>query len=288
MKLLITGASGLLGTELKKYFESLPQYNLLLPNRQDFDLTNFENVNRFISQNKPDIIIHTAAHTNLEESEKYPELAFKINTIGTLAICRSILETKTKLVYISSSGIYGDHKDTPWHDYDSVEPTTIHHKSKWEAEKLVNSHVPNNLILRTGWLFGGSINNPKNFVYNRYLEAQKQEVIFANPAQFGNPTSAKDLAKQIEILLSNKIIGTFNCVNKNSVNRLDYIRQIYLEFGLSNKVKPVEGKFNRLAKVSDNEMAENYYLDLLGLNCMPSFESSLAEYIITLKEQINA
>ena len=145
----------------------------------------------------------------------------------------------------------------------------------------------NYIILRTGWLFGGSLENKKNFINNRYKEALKNEIIYANDQQYGNPTCAYELAKQIEVLISNNIIGTFNAVNIGVVNRLEYIKRIYREFKLPNSVQPVKGEFKRVAKVSDNESAENYYLEILGLNIMSHFEGPLSNYIKSIVKEIN-
>lgn len=285
--ILVTGGSGLLGSEISSYFMGLIAYKLLLPGKDEFDVLNREKVNTYISIHSPNVIIHTAAHTNLEEAEEYPDLAHRINTIGTLSICNAILGSDIKLIYISSTGVYGAGKNAPWREYDEVSPTTIHHISKLAGERVVENHVNNYIILRTGWLFGGSLENKKNFIYNRYKEALKHEIIYANDQQYGNPTSAYELAKQIEILISNNIIGTFNAVNIGVVNRLEYIQRIYREFKLPNSIQPVKGEFQRVAKVSDNESAENYYLELLGLNIMTPFEGPLSNYIKRLVKELN-
>jgi dTDP-4-dehydrorhamnose reductase len=285
--ILVTGGTGLLGSEINSYFSGLTAYKLLLPSMDEFDVLNRKQVHTYISIHSPDIIIHTAAHTNLEEAEEHPDLAHRINTMGTLSICNAILGTDIKLIYISSTGIYGTGKNTPWREYEAVNPTTVHHMSKLAGERVVKNHINNYIILRTGWLFGGSLKNKKNFIHNRYKEALKHEIVYANDQQYGNPTSAFELAKQIEVLISNNIIGTFNAVNKGVVNRLEYIARIYQDFKLPNSVKPVKGEFKRVAKVSNNESAENYYLDLLGLNNMSHFKEPLSNYIKSIVTELN-
>ena len=112
-------------------------------------------------------------------------------------------------------------------EFDEVTPTTIHHKSKYEAERIVKDHLSKYLILRTGWLYGGDKTHSKNFVYKRFLEANNQERIFSDNTQIGNPTYVVDLAKQIDVLIEKKQYGLFNCVNQAKlVSRYDYVKKI--------------------------------------------------------------
>ena len=102
--------------------------------------------------------------------ERNPEEAYLVNTTGTDNIVNCLLEKNNDalMVYISSTGVYGRMKDDPYIEYDEVNPTTIHHKSKYFGEQSV-LQLNNYLIIRTGWLFGGDTKNKKNFVYKRYL-----------------------------------------------------------------------------------------------------------------------
>lgn len=281
--ILITGSGGLLGSTIADEFKN---YQILTPRKNELDITRHKDVRAYINKHHPDIIIHTAAHTNLEDAEINSQKAWLTNTVGTLNICNAIVETKCKLVYISSTGIYGNLTESPWREIDVPEPTTIHHKSKYEAEKVIRNHVKNHLILRTGWLFGGPLHNPKNFVYNRYKEACTNIKLTANAIQRGNPTCAINLSKQIELLLKEDIIGTYNTVNSGTASRLEYIKDIVSFFDLETEVIPNEGKYQRLANVSDNETATNYLLEMMGLNIMNNYKTSLKRYIGKIKQQL--
>ncbi|MEY8214218.1 MAG: sugar nucleotide-binding protein, partial [Colwellia sp.] len=181
-----------------------------------------------------------------------------------------------------STGVYGEVKEKdPYTEFDEVHPTTIHHSSKCEAEKIVKNHLNRYLILRTGWLFGGEKTHSKNFVYKRYLEASNNNVIYSDDSQIGNPTCIKDLVRQIQILIESNQVGVFNCVNKAfSVSRYDYVKKIVSLLDLSCEVKKVSSDFFiRKAKVSKNESAKNYKLELLNLNIMENWDSALNKYI---------
>ncbi|MBS0588011.1 MAG: NAD(P)-dependent oxidoreductase [Proteobacteria bacterium] len=282
MKILITGAAGILGKTLTELFSE--KYSVLSCDRNTLDITSRVQVRKITQQFCPDILIHTAAFTNVEKAEESPEDAFAINIYGTLNLLESIQMSNCLFIYISSTGIYGFAKEKmPYTEFDAVVPTTQYHRSKYEGELLIQRHAHRFLILRTGWLFGGDIHQRKNFVYRRYLEAKSKTILFADPIQRGNPTYVLDLSRQIEHLILNEVIGTYNCVSAEPVTRLEYIQEIISNLGLNCEVRSIEGnKFPRIAPVSSNESALNYGLDMRGLNIMPNWKSSLKMYINTL------
>lgn len=280
-KVLITGASGMLGSNLIKFITS----KQIVGYTSELDITNFELINEKLNQEKPDIIIHTAAYTNVEDSEVNAYKAYSVNTIGTQNLVNYCIGKNILFIYISSTGIYGKAKNDRYTEFDDACPTTIHHKSKYEAEKIVNNHLNKYLIIRTGWLYGGDKMHSKNFVYKRFLEASNNDIIYSNNIQIGNPTSVIDLAKQIDVLIEKEQYGIFNCVNEaKSISRYDYVKKIVELFNLSCRVNIAsENSLKRVAPVSNNESAMNYKLNLLGLNVMGDWEKSLREYIIELK-----
>lgn len=286
MKILITGADGMLGSNLIK----LLPFNVIGLNSKQLDITNLKKCNEIFEREQPTIIIHTAAWTDVEQCEIEPDKAYRINTIGTQNLVNYCINKDILFIYISSTGIYGTKKDKEsYTEFDEVIPTTIHHKSKYEAEKIVQNHLSKYLILRTGWLFGGDINHTKNFVYKRYLEASKNREIYSDDSQIGNPTYIKDFVKQIEVLIEKNQFGIFNCVNEaKNISRYDYVKKIIELFKVECEVKIApNGMFKRVAPVSNNESAENYKLNLLNLNIMNKWDISLNEYIVKLKEEIN-
>lgn len=284
-KVLITGASGMLGSSLLKL---LPYDNVVGYASSELNITDYKKVQNVLSSVKPDIIIHTAAYTNVEVCETEPDKAYLVNAIGTQNLVNYAIENDVLFVYLSSTGIYGKEKDTPYTEFDAVNPTTVHHKSKYEAEQIIQNHLSKYLIIRTGWLFGGDKVHQKNFVYKRYLEAKDKNVIYSDDTQIGNPTSINNLVNQIMVLLTSKQYGLYNCVdNAENISRYDYVKKVIELFELPCRVEIApDGMFQRLAPVSHNESAVNKKLDLLNLNVMQHWENSLQEYIANLKKDI--
>ena len=278
-KVLITGSRGMLGSNLLSYldFDNIIGF--------DIDITDANAVYNQLSIQKPDIIIHTSAFTNVEACETDPDKAYRVNTLGTQNLVNYCIDRDILFIYISSTGIYGTTKDDNYIEFDSVNPTTIHHKSKYEGEKIVQNHLSKFLILRTGWLYGGAKEHTKNFVYKRFLEAQGKDIIYSDDSQIGNPTFVRDFVKQIEVLIEAKAYGIFNCVNSAiNISRFDYVKKIIELFDVNCSVEVApKGMFSRVAPVSSNESAINYKLNLLGLNVMKDWDESLSIYIQELK-----
>jgi len=278
-KVLITGSHGMLGSNLLSYldFDNIIGF--------DIDITDANAVYNQLSIQKPDIIIHTSAFTNVEACETDPDKAYRVNTLGTQNLVNYCIDRDILFIYISSTGIYGTAKDDNYIEFDSVNPTTIHHKSKYEGEKIVQNHLSKFLILRTGWLYGGAKEHTKNFVYKRFLEAQGKDIIYSDDSQIGNPTFVRDFVKQIEVLIEARAYGIFNCVNSAvNISRFDYVKKIIELFDVNCSVEVApKGMFSRVAPVSSNESAINYKLNLLGLNVMKDWDESLSIYIQELK-----
>ena len=275
----------MLGSSVVESFGN--KYDVRGYEKKSFNVTDRKCVNEIINGEDPDVIIHTAANTDAEFCERNPEEAYLVNTTGTDNIVNCLLEKNNDvlMVYISSTGVYGKWKDDAYIEYDKVNPTTIHHKSKYFGEKSV-LRLSKYLIIRTGWLFGGSTKNKKNFVYNRYLEAINNDHIYSDMQQKGNPTSTKDLCVQMEYLLRKKLYGLFNSVGNGVATRYDYVKEIISCFGLECVVKKVShDNFERIAPVSLNESAINHKLQLLGIDLMRPWRKSLLEYISTIKNQ---
>ncbi|MFA6192505.1 MAG: NAD(P)-dependent oxidoreductase [Sulfurimonas sp.] len=282
-KVLITGASGMLGSALIDHLDNKDTIGF----GSEFDITDLNMVSRKLEIFKPDIIIHAAAYTDVEACEVNRDKAYKINTIGTQNLVNYCINKDVLFIYISSTGIYGAAKNTPYTEFDKANPSTIHHKSKYEGELVVQNHLNRYLILRTGWLYGGEKTHNKNFVYKRYLEACSNDAIYSDNTQTGNPTYTVDLVQQIELLIEKNQYGIFNCVNEaDNVSRYDYVKKIVDLFDVrcSVEIAP-NGMFARVAPVSNNESAINYQLNMLGLNIMGNWEESLEKYIVKLKSE---
>lgn len=283
MRILLSGSNGLLGSALIAVAKRLGHEcdALLRPDTISPDA----NVSVFVGKMSGyDCIIHAAANTNVERCEENPDECYRDNLLLTEAIADAAGMAKVKLIFISSTGIYGTALTRPYREYDEVSPTTHHHRSKYLAEQKVLSAATHNMVVRTGWLFGGSDKNPKNFVARRIDEArsavERNNFIESNADQRGVPCFNEDIAERILQLATAGASGLFNCVNSGNASRYEYVSKIVELSGMAVEVRPSKAAvFQRRAKVSDNEMAENWKMASVGLPPMPAWQDSLARYI---------
>lgn len=281
MRILVTGADGMLGSCLMR---TLSGHELIPLLESKCDITDAAAVAEYLERAVPDVIIHTAARTDVEGCEGTPEQTFLVNVNGTENLASGAARAGAAFVYISSTGIYGNHKQEPYTELDDVRPTTVHHRTKYEAERVVASSTARHLILRIGWLFGAVPDHPRNFIVQRCNEARGKEFIHADDSQTGNPTWAGNVVRQLQHLIDNTLYGVFNCVDHHPATRLDYVRRIIELAGLDCRVEAAPaGYFKRVAPVSPNESAVNQRLVSMGANVMENWHDSLARYMESLE-----
>lgn len=281
MRVIVTGATGILGTELVRELET-GGHELLGFNSQNLALADYSDVRRQFGRFGPDTIIHAAAMTNVDGCETDRLAALRTNVAGTHVVSVVAAQLGARLIYISSCGVYGDGQATPHTELDPTQPVNFHHRTKLEGEHRARAHNPRHLIVRPGWLFGGSLEHRKNFVEARRREAATKPVLQSADDKFGSPTSTRDLARQLTTLLHLDLYGTFNMVNTGAASRYAYVAEIVRLLGLDNAVEPVSSAaFPRPAPMPNNEVLENLNLNLLGMNGMQSWQAALAEYIKT-------
>lgn len=281
MKILLTGSNGILGKRLM--IDALDKgYQIEGMNRKLYLTNNNDFLNKHIS--KFDIVIHAGANTNLEYCEMNPISCYQENVKNTEILVNAVRKNNKKLVYISSTGVYGNSKsNNAYSEKDLAHPTSVHHKSKLIAEDLCTYFCPNVLILRLGWLFGGDPYNGKNFIINRLKEIKKmkpKDVLFSDMDQIGNPTYVNDVSNIILNLLELNQSGIFNVVSNDPINRFGYVSYICKIINKNIKIKPKPHSFfQRKAKVSLNESASNEKLtEKIGFE-LPSWQDRLVSYL---------
>jgi len=285
MKLLLTGAGGLLGSAVMAVAAergdqcdalSRPALGRGQPVVTAAPLAN--------SLAGYDVLVHAAANTNVEACETAPDDCYRDNFLLTELLAQAAALAGVRMVFVSSTGLYGTAGDTPYREYEAAVPTTHHHRSKLLGEQSVLAANANNLVLRTGWLFGGSAANPKNFVARRVDEARAALAagrhIESNAEQRGVPCWNRDVATRLLDLAHAGVAGVVNCVNSGNASRCAYVAAVVQLAGIAVEVKPsTAASFARKARVSNNEMADNWKMAMLGWPDMPDWRVSLAAYL---------
>lgn len=199
-KILVTGANGQVGSELKALEAFYPQLRFSFTTRDDLALEKEDEVENFFRHDPPQYLINTAAYTAVDKAESDQEKAFLINTeaVATLAlICKKY---KAKFIHISTDYVFDGNSTSPYTENSVPNPATVYGSSKFRGEQKAFELNPQTLIIRTSWVYSTF---GKNFVKTMLgLMKQKDQLNVVND-QFGSPTYAADLAEAIMYIVSN-------------------------------------------------------------------------------------
>ena len=196
MKMLITGANGQLGRELTAQGQS-KTCAIQAPPEDDLDITDQASIERIMTHCRPDVVINTAAYTQVDKAETEATLAFEVNKDGCTNLARICAARKIPLIHISTDYVFNGQKDTPYQESDPVSPMGVYGRSKAEGEIEIRSILTEHLILRTSWLYG---RHGQNFVKTMLRLATSRDEIQVVSDQYGSPTNAADLANAILIM----------------------------------------------------------------------------------------
>ena len=239
---MITGPTGQLGRELIRVLE---EEDLLLLTHKDIDIRDTKLVQRIVEL-KPNIIIHTAANTDVDECERYPESAFQVNTLGTQHVILGTEKVGAKLVYISTDYVFNGEKNVPYVESDETRPINVYGRSKLMGEYLVQESSIPWIIVRTAWLYG---EGRKNFITNVLEWARDLPVLKLVEDKTGSPTYAKDLALAIKHLICDEASGTYHAVGQGACTWFEYGQQILGILNIQKEVVPIAfDELNRPAK----------------------------------------
>ena len=197
MKVLITGAKGMLGQDLCPTLEDLGCF-LIETDIDNLDITKKEDVEDFVSKAHPDLIIHLAAYTNVDRAEEEEERAELINAVGTENVALAASKIDVPLIYISTDYVFDGTKNSPYLPTDPTNPINAYGRTKLKGEELVQKHCKKYYIARTSWLYGMY---GKNFV-DTMLSLKDKEELKVVDDQWGTPTWTMDLAGALMKLLT--------------------------------------------------------------------------------------
>lgn len=275
MKILITGANGMLAKAVKNEFRN---EELICTDVAELDITNLEAVEEFVAEIKPDYIINCAAYTAVDKAEEQEELAYKINAIGPKNLAIASKQNNAVLVHISTDYVFGGDKPIKqdYSEEDEKNPQAIYGITKLEGEKFIEENGSNYYIFRTAWLYGEGNNFVRTMIN---LAKDRNEVSVVND-QHGSPTYAVDLASIIHQAIDKKIpFGAYNATNIGYTTWYDFTKKIYEFKSIDCKVKPVTSEeFVRPAKRPLNSQMSKDKLLKNGI-IIPTYENALKRYL---------
>lgn len=291
MKALVTGANGMLGSALCPML-SRNGYEVFLTDIkgansqiEPLDVREFSGLKDFIDKNKPEIIFHLVAETDVDKCELDAEHAFRTNTTGTRNIALVSKEYDIPMVYISTCGVFDGRKQEPYNEFDEPNPISIYTKSKFEGEKIVRGLLKRYFIFRAGWMIGGG-KKDKKFVAKIIELLKTKNILTVVNDKRGCPTFTKDFSECIIKIIKLGRYGLYHVTNEGSATRYEIACKIVEYLGRKDvMIKPITSReFPLPAPRPDSEAVDNYKLKLLGIKMRP-WQEALMDYLKELENE---
>ena len=206
--ILVTGASGQLGSELRELSSRYGGYGFIFTDTGELDITDAEATSKFFRENSPSWVINCAAYTAVDRAEEEETMATVINAGGVTNLVNAMQGSNCRLIHLSTDYVFDGTSPVPYSEDDTPSPASAYGRSKLAGEKAALGW-PNTMIIRTSWLYSSYGNNFVKTILGKAGSAQSLSVVFD---QVGSPTYAADLAAAIMDIISGVIRNSHNFV----------------------------------------------------------------------------
>lgn len=228
-KILVTGASGQLGSELAVLSSEYPKYKWIFADREKITLNDLDLLSVQLNEINPDVILNCGAYTAVDKAETEKELAFTINYLAVALIAKYAKKNKVKLIHVSTDYVFDGSSSVALNEDAQTNPINIYGESKRAGEIACLKENADAIILRTSWVYSKFGNN---FVKTMQRLMQERDAISVVNDQIGSPTYAADLAQAMVVIIEsdNWIPGIYNYSNEGEISWFDFAEKIK-EFG---------------------------------------------------------
>ncbi|WP_281633886.1 dTDP-4-dehydrorhamnose reductase [Flavobacterium luteolum] len=274
-KILVTGATGQLGSELSVLSSSYPQYDWIFADRTQVTLDNLELLESQIKEINPNIIFNCGAYTAVDKAESEKDLVFTVNHLAVELIAKYAKENNAKLIHVSTDYVFDGSSSIALDEDAETNPINFYGESKLAGEIACLKENPESIVIRTSWVYSKFGNN---FVKTMQRLMQERDEINVVNDQIGSPTYAADLAKvMIDIIESSKWkSGIYNYSNEGEISWYEFALSIK-EFGnyyckvggIPSSAYPTPAKRPSYSLLSKGKIKKTYNVDV------PHYKESL-------------
>ncbi|MBQ2831351.1 dTDP-4-dehydrorhamnose reductase [Methanobrevibacter sp.] len=279
MKILITGSNGMLGHDL---IEVLKDKNeLILTTSKTLDITDKDKTIDFILKNKPDVVINSAAYTDVDGCETNQDLAYAVNGEGVKNLALACREVDCPLVHVSTDYVFDGSARDPIEEDGEIGPISIYGKSKLKGEEAILDILDKYFIVRTAWLYGI---NGKNFPKTMLELSKNHSEITVVYDEVGTPTYTPDLAYGISQLIETDLYGIYHLTNSGSCSWCEFAKYIFEIAGKDVNVVPVTAsEFSRPAPRPHYSVLKNKKWIESGFEPLRDYKEAISEYVELIK-----
>ncbi|URM37343.1 dTDP-4-dehydrorhamnose reductase [Flavobacterium anhuiense] len=279
-KILVTGATGQLGSELSVLAPSYPQYEWIFADRNKVTLGNLKLLQSQLEDINPDIIFNCGAYTAVDKAESERDLAFRINHEAVKLIAKYSAENNVKLIHISTDYVFDGSSSIALNEEAKTNPINVYGESKLTGEIACLKENRESIIIRTSWVYSKFGNN---FVKTMQRLMQERDEINVVNDQIGSPTYAADLAKvMIDIIESPKwISGIYNYSNEGEISWYEFALSIKEFGGYSCKVWGISSSsYPTLAKRPSFSLLDKAKIKSVYNLEVPNYKESLKKIFV--------
>lgn len=231
MRVLVTGAKGMLGQDLCPILEDAG-FEVIEAGHKNLDITKFEDVEKYITEAMPEYIVHCAAYTDVEGAEDDFDMAMLINAKGTENLAKICANYKIPLIYISTDYVFDGTKISPYIPSDTPNPVNKYGLTKLKGEEAVLNHCEKYCIIRTSWLYG---HHGKNFVESLLAQKDNKSIRVVDD-QIGCPTWTIELANGIVRMINQHTNGICHICGGGETSRYEFAKEIFNYAGIDSSV----------------------------------------------------
>lgn len=278
MRVVITGHNGQLGRQLQAAFAG---HEVLLLDLPCYDITD-PGVVACIAAFGPQLVVNSAAYTNVDGAEKEPDLAFKVNAIGAKNVALGARAAGAAIMHVSTNEVFDGSRRDSYREWDAPNPISVYARSKAAAEHIIRDLAMDFYIIRVAWLFGPGGNN---FVTKILAGAARYGALRVSSDEFGNPTYAPDVAAAMARLAETKHYGIYHLTNSGFCSRYEFaLEALRLAGQRQVPVTPIlSAEWPRAAQPPLHSILTNTAATALGITLRP-WRDALAEYVPTVLE----
>ncbi|MCD8166017.1 MAG: dTDP-4-dehydrorhamnose reductase [Bacteroides sp.] len=285
MNILITGANGQLGNEIRQIAATDPNHHWIFTDVQELDITCKEAIGAFVGQHQVDCIVNCAAYTAVDNAEEAGEIVTRLNSDAPGYLAEVMQSRGGSIIHVSTDYVFNGQGYKPYRETDPTAPASVYGGTKLEGERRVLDACEKGAVIRTSWLYSIYGNSFVKTMIRLGQEREQLSVIFD---QVGTPTYAADLAAAILAIINKGVVtGIYHYSNEGVCSWYDFTRSIHKLAGITTcKVVPIhtEDYPTKAPRPHYSVMDKTHIKNIYGIE-IPHWEDSLEVCIKRLAEQ---
>ena len=281
MKILLIGANGQLGSDLRK---ALLAHQVSGTTHAILDVTVQEQVVQQVEALRPEVIINTAAFHKVDLCETESLAAFQVNALGVKNLCVAARAFDATLVHFSTDYVFEGNLRRPLSEQDETNPVNTYGVSKLAGEKIIRYLWEKSFVIRTCGLYGhaGSSGKGGNFVETMLQKANARASIRVVHDQVLTPTSTRELARKVAELIQTEHFGLYHVTSQGSCSWYEFAAAVFEIVGIKADLSPTtSAEFQSPARRPAFSVMENAHLKRWGMDDLKSWQDALLEYVST-------